>query len=54
MTEPPDTPPEEDRQFHTYKTHRIPWYVHAMWIVFCIAAIWYVLRWAIPSVRDYF
>jgi hypothetical protein len=54
MAEGPFSTPEEERDFHTYSTHRIPWYVHLMWIWFSILLIWYVVRYAIPSARSYF
>lgn len=46
-------PPEQEGTYHTYTTHRIPWYVHVMWVGFWIVLIWYVLRYAIPSARSY-
>jgi len=54
MSESPFTPPEADRQYHTYRTSHIPWYVRAMWIVFWIALIWYIVKFAIPSAKNYF
>lgn len=44
----------EDRQFHTYTTHRIPWYVRLMWIAYWIGLIWYIIAYAIPAARSYF
>ncbi len=45
---------KEEGKFHTYATHRIPWYVHALWISFWLAWIWYVVQYVIPSVKSYF
>ncbi len=54
MKEPAEFSPGDDKQFHTYVTHRIPWYVRAMWIGFWIGAIWYVVKYAIPMAKNYF
>ncbi len=53
MTDLPPTTPESDKVHHTYETHRIPWYVRAMWIGFWVGAIWYVLKYAIPIAKQY-
>jgi hypothetical protein len=54
MNEPIESSAQEDKQFHTYVTHRIPWYVRTMWIGFWIGAIWYVVKFAIPMAKNYF
>ena len=54
MTEPSETTPQKDKEFHTYQTHRIPWYVRAMWILFWIGLIWYIIKFAIPNAKNYF
>ncbi len=54
MPEHPNTSVEEDSRFHTYTTHRIPWYVRVMWIGFWIGCIWYIIKFAIPMARNYF
>lgn len=54
MPEAPHDTPENDAKFHTYRTHRIPWYVRLMWVGFWVALIWYVLQFAIPAAKDYF
>ncbi|MHC5109989.1 MAG: hypothetical protein ACYTHJ_08935 [Planctomycetota bacterium] len=46
--------PKQEASFHTYTTHSIPWYVRAMWILFWVGLIWYVVQFAIPAARDYF
>jgi|CXWL01.1.fsa_nt_gi hypothetical protein len=51
--EAPNLSPQQDSEFHTYVTHRIPWYVRVMWIVFWIGLIWYVIKFAIPSARSF-
>ncbi len=44
----------EDKRFHTYNTHHIPWYVRVLWICFWIGAIWYIIAYAIPNAKNYF
>lgn len=51
--EPYDTPAEENR-FHTYATHHIPWYIRIMWVVFWVAMIYYVIKWAVPMAKVFF
>ncbi len=54
MSGPPDTRAEDDRRYHTYRTHHIPWYIYAMWIAFLVGAVWYVAKYAIPMAKNYF
>lgn len=54
MAETPHPSPEQEQSYHTYTTHRIPWYVRLMWVGFWILLVWYVVRYAIPSARTYF
>jgi|GEM_PF-1725843 len=54
MAESPFTTVTEDKTHHTYTTHRIPWYVRAMWLVYWIGLIWYIIAFAIPSAKDYY
>jgi hypothetical protein len=35
-------------------TNRIPWFVHALWIIFWIMAITYVLSYQFPVIRTEF
>lgn len=44
----------EEHKFHTYETHHIPWFVRAIWVAFWILTIWYIIRYAIPSAKNYF
>lgn len=53
MNQAPNQSPQQDAEFQTYTTHRIPWYVHVMWIAFGIGLIWYVFRFAIPSAKSF-
>jgi hypothetical protein len=45
---------QEERKYHTYVTHRIPWYVRLMWVCFWVGMIWYLIQYAIPMARNYF
>jgi hypothetical protein len=55
MSEKPEnTPPEEENKNHTYTTNRIPWFVHALWIIFWILAVSYVLIYQFPVMRKEF
>jgi hypothetical protein len=54
MRESPHSSPEEDRVFHTYTTHYIPWFVRIMWVGFWIGMVWYLIKYAIPMAKNYF
>ncbi len=54
MTEPTGPGPRQEGQFHTYVSARIPWYVRLIWIGFWIGCIWYIIRLAVPSAKNYF
>jgi hypothetical protein len=54
MSDAPNQTPQQDARFHTYATHRIPWYVRLMWLMFWIGLIWYVIAFAIPAAKEYF
>jgi len=54
MNESKDPTVMSDRQYHTYVTHRIPWWVRGLWIGFWIGLAWYVIKFAIPASRNYF
>jgi hypothetical protein len=54
MKAPETGPNDAERTYHRYVTHNIPWYVHALWIVFWIFAVSYVLIYFLPSVGQDF
>jgi hypothetical protein len=54
MNETDNPPPEQENQFHTYVTHRVPWFIHALWLGFWILAIWYVLTFQFPVIPTEF
>ncbi len=46
----PFQPQDENAKFvPSYQTNKVPWQIHAMWIIFTLAAILYVVRLAIPD-----
>jgi len=49
-----ETPRDPETRFHTYTTHRIPWFVRFIWICFWIGLVWYIVALAIPSAKNYF
>lgn len=49
---PENTPPEVENQYHDYRTHRVPWYVHLLWVGFWILCIWYILYYQFPIIPD--
>lgn len=54
MTEQHEQTARDDAQYHTYSSHYIPWFVRGMWIIFWVALVWYIVRFAIPAAKDYF
>lgn len=54
LTDQPPPSASEERGYHTYKTHHVPWFVRVMWIAFWIGLIWYVIAFAMPAMRGYF
>lgn len=54
VEKPEDTRPEEENVHHTYTTNHVPWYVHAIWIIFWGMAIAYVLIYQLPVIRTEF
>ncbi|MGI9456830.1 MAG: hypothetical protein ACR2NU_09720 [Aeoliella sp.] len=40
---------EDEREFHSYRNNRIPWFVHLMWVGFFVFAICYVIAFLIPE-----
>jgi len=49
-----ETSSEAEGRFHHYITHHIPWYVHLLWICYWSLAIFYVLAFLFPSIREAF
>jgi hypothetical protein len=50
MAQPENPSAETENVHHTYVTHRIPWYVHVMWVLFWILAIAYILIYQLPQI----
>ena len=54
MSEPIGPNAQQEHQYHNYTTHRIPWFVRIIWIGFWIGLVWYLVKYAIPSAKNYF
>lgn len=50
MDMPENLPPEVEGQYHTFVTHRIPWWVHLIWITYWLFAIGYVVVYQFPVI----
>ena len=50
----PGPPAEQEGKYHTYTTHRIPWYVRLAWVLFWVGCVWYIVVYAIPMAKNYF
>lgn len=42
---------EEEHRHHNYAGNAIPWYVHALWILFWCFAVYYVVTYLFPALR---
>jgi len=51
MSVPESPPAEVENQNHRYVTNAIPWFVHLLWLLFWMLAIWYVLSFLFPAMR---
>jgi hypothetical protein len=54
MAELDDDSVRIEQQYHTYKGHQIPFYVRLLWVGFYCLAIYYVLRFMFPAMREEF
>jgi len=48
------TSPIQDKRFHSYETHHIPWYVRGLWVGFWVGAVWYLIKYAIPMAKRFY
>lgn len=46
--------PQAEHKYHTYQGAYIPIYVRLLWVGFHILAIYYVLRFMFPAMREEF
>jgi len=53
MSEHAEQPLQTDSVHHTYVTHKVPWYVHLLWIAYLGVAVWYILRYVVPSANQF-
>ena len=52
MSESPKAPQSYDENSKfvpSYQTNKVPWQIHAMWVIFTIAAVFYLVFLAIPD-----
>jgi hypothetical protein len=49
--EPAPGTPENEGRFHRYRSSRVPWYVHVLWLLFWVFAVAYVLRYLLPAIK---
>jgi hypothetical protein len=54
VAEPTGPDAIQEKAYHTYKSAAIPWVVRLLWVGFWIGLVIYVIRWAIPSAKNYF
>jgi len=50
-TPPHSDAPEVEHRQHAYRTNRIPWFVHLLWLCFWIFAISYVVTFLVPAIQ---
>jgi hypothetical protein len=54
MSAPEANTPEAEHQTHRYIGNRIPWYVHLIWVLFWVLAVYYSLRYILPAIQREF
>ncbi len=54
MTDADNASAQEEAQYHTYETHRIPWWMRAIWLGFWLFTIGYFVTNLIPAAKHYF
>ncbi len=54
MSDAPESTPQSESNYHTYTTHRIPWWIRGIWIGFWVYAIGYFIVNLIPAAKYYF
>ncbi|MEZ6058658.1 MAG: hypothetical protein R3C01_18305 [Planctomycetaceae bacterium] len=48
----PETTAEQEHQYHTYTTSRIPWYVRLIWVGFWVFTIYYGITYFLPAIQQ--
>lgn len=46
-----DTPLEQESRYRNYTGNRIPWFVHLLWICFWTFAVYYTLKYFVPTLH---
>ncbi|MFM2096300.1 MAG: hypothetical protein RIS70_3424 [Planctomycetota bacterium] len=42
---------ERDHRHHRYRSNRIPWWVRLIWIGFWVFAIYYTVKYVVPTMQ---
>jgi hypothetical protein len=50
-TAPEPNAPEAEGKNHRYVGNEIPWYVHALWVLFWVFLVSYVMVYLVPAIR---
>lgn len=51
MSQPESATPKEESRYHHYTGNTIPWFVHLIWVIFWIIAIYYAVNWMWPTMQ---
>lgn len=54
MSDPNSTTPEVENRNHRYIGNQIPWFVHLIWSLFWVLAIYYSIRYFLPALQREF
>ncbi len=46
-----ETTAEQEHRYHHYTGNAIPWYVRLIWILFWVFAIYYAVRYLLPTMQ---
>ena len=52
MSERSEQSPENEHQYHHYRSNQIPWYVRLMWLGFWVFAVTYTILYLFPAIRE--
>jgi hypothetical protein len=51
MAEVEQTSAQEEHTFHHYTGNRIPWYVRLIWLLFWCFAVYYMVKYFLPTIQ---
>jgi hypothetical protein len=49
MAEVEQSTAQDDHRFHYYTTSKVPWAVHAIWLIFWAFSAYYVITYLLPA-----